>query len=66
MPELEYMGFDIAVSETGIKLIEINSMPEMTDYQIAGPLKKDPWYGKLWQRALARKHPHQPPSGVND
>ena len=41
-------------------------MPEMTDYQIAGPLKKDPWYGKLWQRALARKHPHQPPSGVND
>ncbi|HHX37045.1 MAG TPA: hypothetical protein GX717_03575, partial [Clostridiaceae bacterium] len=66
MPELEYLGFDIAVSDKGIKIIEINSLPEMTDYQIAGPLKKDPWYGKLWQRAVEKKQPLQPPSRIGD
>lgn len=52
---LDYLGFDIVVSTAGIKIIEINSLPEVQDYQIAGPLKNDPYYGYLWEQTIRRK-----------
>lgn len=55
MPELELLGFDIVVSTKGLKIMEINSLPEHGDYQLDGPLKADPNYAKLWARTLERK-----------
>jgi hypothetical protein len=57
MPELVLLGFDVVHSTNGIKLIEINSLPEHMDYQVGCPLKKDPHYGRLWQSVLERKGP---------
>lgn len=47
---LTFMGFDIVISDRGIKVIEINSLPEIQDYQLDGPLKKDPQFASFWAR----------------
>lgn len=57
MPELILLGFDVVHSSAGIKIIEINSLPEHMDYQVGCPLKKDPHYSLLWQEVLERKGP---------
>ena len=60
MPQLVLLGFDVAVSDRGIRIIEINSLPEHQDYQLSGPLKKDPHYSRLWAYTLEQKGRHAP------
>lgn len=55
MPQLVLLGFDVVVSDRGIRMIEINSLPEHQDYQLSGPLKKDPHYSRLWAYTLEQK-----------
>jgi hypothetical protein len=42
MPQLVYMGFDVLITDTGLKVIEINSHPALTRMQQYYPLLKDP------------------------
>lgn len=41
-PELKYWGFDIAVTQDGFKILEINSLPGLMAAQLKGPMLKDP------------------------
>lgn len=39
--ELEYLGFDIAVTENGFKIIEINTFQQISFFQVEMPLLKE-------------------------
>ena len=36
MPQLQYFGFDVAITENGPKIIEVNVFPDYTKYVIKG------------------------------
>ncbi len=42
VPQLRYMGFDVAVTEDGFKILEINSLSGLMAAQCREPLMKDP------------------------
>jgi hypothetical protein len=41
MPFMPYMGWDIAITEDSIKVIEINSNPDVELFQVHQPLLND-------------------------
>ena len=51
VPQLEYMGFDVAITQEGLKLLEVNRYP---DYPRISRLTKDT-IGYLLGRIEAKK-----------
>ena len=55
--ELEYLGFDVAVTENGFKIIEINSFQGIDFFQIKYPLKgKNEKTKKYFDRKIGNKN----------
>ena len=50
MPQLEYLGFDVAISEDGMKLPEINRAPGYPKIEKFSPLTNDYLLYKLDQK----------------
>ena len=48
-PQLRYMGFDVAVTEEGFKILEINSLSGLMAAQCREPLMKDPKTRKVYE-----------------
>ncbi len=50
---IEYMGFDIGVTDAGFKCMEINSHPGIKYMQIFKPIYDDPFLGDYFHRKVA-------------
>ena len=48
-PELRYWGFDVAITQDGFKILEINSLPGLMAAQMKMPLLKDEKTRKVYQ-----------------
>jgi hypothetical protein len=55
LPQLIYMGFDIVVTESGYKIIEINSLPTIEFGQCEEPILKDEKTSIFFTGLLANK-----------
>lgn len=49
-PELKYWGFDIAITEEGFKILEINSLSGLMAAQLRGALLKDPKTRRVFEQ----------------
>lgn len=49
----EFLGFDLCVSDNGIKLMEINSHPGIRHMQLASPLMKDDRTGTYFKNKIS-------------
>lgn len=47
---LKYCGFDVAITENGFKIVEINSLPDLTISQPEGGFLKEPWMRKFFKQ----------------
>lgn len=61
VPQLRYMGFDIAVVDDGFKIIEINSLPSIESILCFQPIFKDEEMGEFFRRRIAEKKASFPP-----
>lgn len=55
MSELNYLGFDVAITEDGFKVIEINSHQNIRAFQVYSPLLKDNRATEYFKSALSFK-----------
>lgn len=46
---MKYMGFDVAITDEGLKIIEINSLSGLTAAQAKKPLLADPKTKSIYQ-----------------
>ncbi len=54
LPQLNYFGFDVCVTEDGMKIFEINSHQGIELFQISGPLLKDNPASEFFKQRLRR------------
>ena len=47
---LKYCGIDVAITEGGFKIIEINSLPTLAANQQEGGFLKEPWMRKFFKQ----------------
>jgi len=50
LPQLVFMGYDIAVGDDGFKIIEINSLPAIDTLNYYHPIQTDPSLNKLFSK----------------